>query len=371
MAATRLKEEGGLGNNTSNEVRVAVGGGTTVLKITVALGSDMPGDPDGSATVGDTRGKVANVTSLVLTGQALVVVSTVNGNVLVVALGQLLDGSLDSLHTALLAHGFGRVVGVATSTVPVTGDSLGMERNLDTPLFGDSDQEVTGKGEVVTHLDTLAGTNLELPLRRHDLGVDTRDVDTRIQASAVVSLDEITGENATSTGTTVVRTLRTGETTLGPTVGTVIHVKERVLLLETEPGLLGRNLGHDLVALVSVVGLVGGAIVVVALGKDDDVVTTTERVGVVGNGTEVDIRVTAGGLVGGGTVKVPLLEVLERLDGAIESGGLAADLTIAIKPDVLGLDLAALVELEVRVDETCLRDKLGGAEKLFLSVFAR
>lgn len=355
---TTLEKEGGLGDDTGNLVRVAVGSGTTVLEVTVALRGNVTGDTDGSTTVGNTRREVTNVTSLVLAGKTLVVVGTVNGNVLVVALGELLDGSLDGLHTALLAHGLGRVVGVATSTVPVTGDSLGVERDLDTPLLSDSDEEVTGKGEVVTHLDTLAGANLELPLGRHDLGVDTRDVDTGVEAGTVVGLDEVTGEDLAGTSTTVVRTLGAGETTLGPAVRAVVHVKERVLLLETEPGLLVSDLGHDLVAVVSVVGLVGGAIVVEALGKNDDVVTTTEGVGVVGGGAEVDIRVTTGGLVGGGTVEVPLLQVLDGLDGAVEGGGLTTDLTITVDPDVLGLDLSALVELEVGVDETCLQ-KLG------------
>lgn len=264
---------------------------------------------------------------LVLTSKTLVIVGTVDSNVLVVALRELLDSSLDRLHTALFAHGSGRVVGVATSAVPVTGDSLGVERDLDTPLFGNSDEEVTGKSEVVTHLDTLARADLELPLSRHDLGVDARDVDTRVEAGTVVGLDKVTGKYLTGTGTAVVRTLGARETTLGPTVRAVVHVKERVFLLETEPGLLVGDLGHDLVALVTVVRLVRGAIVVVAFGKDNDVVTTTERVGVVSDGAEVDIRVAARGLVGGRTVKVPLLEVLKRLDGAIEGGGLAADFT--------------------------------------------
>lgn len=407
-----LEEKGGLSDNTGNEVRVAVRGGTTVLEVTVALCGNVTGDTDGSTTVGNTGREVANVAGLVPTGKTLVVVGTVNGDVLVVSLGELLNGSLDGLHTTLLAHRLGRVVGVATSSVPVTGDGLGVERDLDTPLLGHSDEEVTGEGEVVTHLDTLARADLELPLGGHDLGVDTRDVDTGVEAGAVVSLDEVTGKDLTGTSTTVVRALGTRETSLGPAERTVVHVKERVLLLETEPRLLSGNLGHDLVALVSVVGLIGGAIVVVALGKNDDVVTTTERVGVVGSGTEVDIRVTAGGLVGGGTVEVPLLEILERLDGAVEGGGLASDLTctgrrsrrrrfqaycqlsrsnqgrascmgladwllagrlheqdhrtassscwraeltIAVNPDVLGHDLATLVKLEVRADKACWR----------------
>jgi hypothetical protein len=52
---------------------------------------------------------------------------------------------------------------------------------------------------VVTHRDTLARANLELPLRGHHLSVDTTDVDTGVEAGAVVSLDEVTAEDLAST----------------------------------------------------------------------------------------------------------------------------------------------------------------------------
>lgn len=42
------------------------------------------------------------------------------------------------------------------------------------------------------------------------------------------------------------------------------------------------------------------------------------------------------------------------------NGGL---LTIAVDPDVLGLDLSALVELEVGVDETCFQTSRGKTEQ--------
>ena len=57
--------------------------------------------------------------------------------------------------------------------------------------------------------------------------------------------------------------------------------------------------------MVAVVGPVRGAVVVVALREDEDVVTATERVLEDGSGTEVDIGVASGSLVGRGTVEVP------------------------------------------------------------------
>lgn len=60
---------------------------------------------------------------------------------------------------------------------------------------------------------------------------------------------------------------------------------------------------------MAVVGLVRGAVVVVGLGHDQDVVTTTEGVLENGSGAEVDIGVVAGGLVRRRAIEVPLTEV--------------------------------------------------------------
>ena len=56
---------------------------------------------------------------------------------------------------------------------------------------------------------------------------------------------------------------------------------------------------------MTVVGAVGGAVVVVALGEDEDVVAAAEGILEDGGGAEVDIGVVARSLVGGGTVEVP------------------------------------------------------------------
>jgi hypothetical protein len=99
-----------------------------------------------------------------------------------VAALELLDGGLNVLHATLLAHLLGGEVGVQTSTVPVTGHGLGLDRDLGAELLGDTIQQEAGQPEVVTHLNTLAGADLELPLGGHDLGVGTRDLDTSVQA---------------------------------------------------------------------------------------------------------------------------------------------------------------------------------------------
>lgn len=360
MLFDSLEKASGLHQGGRDPVGIDVGSRATVFEVAEALSSDMARDTDGSTTVGDTRGEGANVAGLVPTGQPELVVLSVDGNVFHMPLGELLNGLFDGLHAALLTHGLGGVVGVAASTVPVAREGLGVEGDLDTPLFGNADEQETGHPEVVTHRDTLAGTDLELPLGGHDFGVDTRNVDTSIQACAVVSLDQITSKDLASSDTTVVGALRTGETTLWPLVWLVIGIKESVLLLETEPGFDLGALVKDLLGMVAVVGLVGGTIVVVGLCEDEDVVSTAEGVPKDGSWTKVDVRVVAGGLVGGGAIKVPNSEVREILHRLGDSSGLAAKSTVTIDPDVFGLDLASLVELKVALEEVWLVEICSG-----------
>ena len=126
------------------------------------------------------------------------------------------------------------------------------------------------------------------------------------------------------TSTAVVGALGTGETALGPAVRRAVHVEEGVLLLETEPGDLVLGELHNLGGMVAVVGPVGGTVVVVALGENEDVVTATEGVLEDGGRAEVDIRVIAGGLVGGGTIEVPDAEGANVRDLLVD--GLEAEL---------------------------------------------
>ena len=212
-------------------------------------------------------------------GETLVVALAVDGDVLLVAGLELLDGILDVLHATLLAHVLGGEVGVEASAVPVTGDGLGVEGDLGAELLRHAVEEETSEPEVVTHLNAVARADLELPLGGHDLGVGAGDLDASVQAALVVGLNDVTLDNLASTDTAVVGTLGSGETVLGPAIGPVVEVEESVLLLETKPGdLIGMGL-HQLGGLISVVELVGGAIGVPALRENENVGGTTERVG--------------------------------------------------------------------------------------------
>lgn len=168
-------------------------------------------------------------------------------------------------------------------------------------------------------LNALTGSNLVFPLGWENLGVDTGDFNSSIQAGTVMSLDNITAIYLASTDTTVVWALRTGETTLGPSVRITKLIEESILLFKTEPRNLALMGLHEFSTLVAVVELVGGTVRIPALSQNEDVVTTTERVREHGDRTEVDIGVFTWSLSGGRSVKVPFGKVLNGEGLLLES----------------------------------------------------
>jgi hypothetical protein len=136
-----------------------------------------------------------------------------------------------------------------------------------------------------------------------------------------VSLDNISAVDLASTNTTVVRALGSWETVDWPSIGPVCQVKEGILLLETEPWLVGLVGLHELGTLVAVVELVWSSIWVPALGDNQDVGSTTEWVGEDSNRPEVDIRIVAWGLASRAAVKVPLWKVLNLEDTVLGDFG--------------------------------------------------
>jgi len=336
-----------LDDDTCDLVRIGVGGGATVLEVTLAVLGALAGDTDGATTVGNTVRELVDVTGLVATGETLLVALTVNGDVLNVTGLKLLHGGLDDLHTTIGTGTVGGHVGVETGTVPLTLDGLRLEGDADTELFGNTVEEETGHPEVVTHLNSGAGANLVLPLGGHDLGVDTGDVDAGVQASTVVSLDDVTAVDLAGTDTTVVGALGTGETATGPAIRPSIGTEEGVLLLQTEPeALVGVGL-HQTVGVMTVVVLVGASIGIPGLTEDEDVVTLAEGVGVESDGAEVDIGVVTGGLGGGGTVEVPLGELVNTRHGLGQSLCLGASATARVNPNVFSLNTTTLVKVHV------------------------
>jgi len=231
---------------------------------------------------------------------------------------------------------------------------------------------------MIPHLDTLAGPNLELPLRWHHLCVNTADIDTGVQACAVVGLDQISREHLASAYTAVVRALRSRETALGPTKRRAICVKEGILLLETKPGDVFLGKLHRLGSEMAVVGAVGSPIAVVSFSKHKDVATTPEWVLEDGCWSKIYIGIMPWSLVGGRPVEIPYAKLGDVFDVLGYGHGFGAQATVTIDPDIFRLNFTALVELkvgceEVRTSESHVRlgDESDGVAKASFKALAR
>lgn len=130
-------------------------------------------------------------------------------------------------------------------------------------------------------------------------------------------LDNVSAKDLARSDTTVVWTLGSGETALGPAIWPALEVEERVLLLETEPELVLLVCLHDDGSIVAEVECIGLAIRHPGLGEHEDVVTATEGVGEGSDRSEVDVGVVSWSLSSRRAVKVPLLEGLDGFFGLV------------------------------------------------------
>ena len=73
-----------------------------------------------------------------------------------------------------------------------------MEGDLDSPLLSDSNEKESSHPEVVSHVDSGTRSDLEFPLTRHNLGVDTGDGDAGVETSSVMRLDHISSVDSSS-----------------------------------------------------------------------------------------------------------------------------------------------------------------------------
>ena len=113
---------------------------------------------------------------------------------------------------------------------------------------------------VIHTLNPFARANLVLPLSRHDLCIDSGDVDVCKHAGLVVSLNDVAAVDLAGPHTAVVRTLGARETTLGPAVWPAISVQEGIFLLKSEPEVLVGMGHHQLGGFMAVVELVGSSV---------------------------------------------------------------------------------------------------------------
>ena len=341
----------------ADNVWVDVGGGSSVLDVALSVGVGGAGwDAEGGSSVSDSEGEFSDVGSFMLTGHSLLVIITVEGDVEVVFVSELLHHVVDVVHAlGALSHGLGGEVGVAAGAVPVW-EELGGEGDAGVVVLSDAGKNVPGHHEVVTHLKSEAWSNLVLPLTWHNLSVGTRNVDAGGEASAVVLVGDDSAEGDVGTDGAVVGSLwawvTVGWPAKWPFCELVGSSEESEFLLDSEPWLLsgGELIFEDGLGEVAEVGvggdelLAGSVLPLEGLGHDQDVVSSSEGIGEVGDWFHSNLGLLGGGLVAGRSVVVPIWEIGEGLDLLLESAALGAEGDAgSVNPDVFSDDLATLV----------------------------
>eukprot|EP00438_Fugacium_kawagutii_P029829 Skav200955 [mRNA] locus=scaffold448:215684:219542:+ [translate_table: standard] len=163
----------GFHDDVGDSVWVAVGSRAAILHVSTAALLGITRDADGCTTVGHTVLESVDVARLVLASETLVIALTVLCNVLLRNLAEGLANLDDGVIATSNTHRSHGEVGVASSAVPVTLRRLGVERANAVVLLCHSQHDVASHCEMVSHLNSTAWADLELPLSRHHLCIDT------------------------------------------------------------------------------------------------------------------------------------------------------------------------------------------------------
>ena len=75
---------------------------------------------------------------------------------------------------------------------------------------------------------------------------------------------------------------------------------------------------HEPSSFVTVIKLVGAAIVVPSFRQDEDVLATTEWIGIHGDRAKVDIGIVAGSLAARRSIEVPFRKLIDALGGFVK-----------------------------------------------------
>ena len=298
-----------LDDDAGDLIRIGVTRRAAVLKVSFALLLHRAVDATARAAVGHPPREFVVRRRLVLARHARLVPLAVHLHMVDMSFLERMHGLLDSLDAAVLAHRRGRHIRMEPRAVPVAGDGLGMERDLDAVHLGDAVQQEPRQPELVAQSDPLARPHLVLPLRGHHLGVGAGDVDARVQTRLVVRVDHVARVDLARAVAAVVGALRGGEAVVRPAVRPAGLVQHGVFLFQAEPELVGCVFFHEDVGVVAEVVFVGAAVGHVGLAEDEDVGLAAEGVWEEGRGAQVDVGVVAGGLFGGRAIEVPFREV--------------------------------------------------------------
>ena len=122
-----------------------------------------------------------------------------------------------------------------TGTIPVALHRLRMKSTA-TPYFSQVRSECNEPPDLVTALSSALGEDLEFPLSCHHLGIDSFNVQPRLEAQVQVLIHNLATVRITSAHGGVIRALRARETVLRETERQIgVCIDQGVFLLQTKP----------------------------------------------------------------------------------------------------------------------------------------
>src|SRR5262245_46622266 len=157
----RLTTADGFDENGANLVRVHVRGRATVFEVALPGVDGGHGDAHRGAAVEVANPEGVDGRGLVQAGQPLLVVRAVDGDVIVVALFELLHGLADDVEPAVVAHRLGGEVGVRPGAVPIAAHRLRVERGAHAEVFADPVEQPAGHPQLVGHVRGANRADLE------------------------------------------------------------------------------------------------------------------------------------------------------------------------------------------------------------------
>ena len=178
--------------------------------------------------------------------ESLLIVVTVNSDMGLMLSGHLCHHVVDVLHaTSALTHRFSREVCVTAGAVPV-GEKLGGEGDSHVEVFSNALEDVTRHPKLVSHVNAKDGTDLILPLARHDFSICAGYGDAGKKTGTVVLVSNDSTKAVVRADGAIVGTLRARVAIVGPAkrprreLG--LCADHRILLFNSKPRLLVESL---------------------------------------------------------------------------------------------------------------------------------
>ena len=170
------------------------------------------------------------------TRQALIVVGTVDLDVLSDFPAERLADTVERLLVATGAHDRVGKVGVHARPVPIAMDRLAVPIYGQIVVFGNALKQIAGNPGLVASTLGALGKHLKLPLTNHHFSIDSFDIDAGLKAHVEMFVDDRAANGLAGADRAIVWALRSRETSSREADRQVdLRIPDGVFLLEPEP----------------------------------------------------------------------------------------------------------------------------------------